>query len=79
MEITEYSTKYCPACRGIASELKKLKKEGIKVKVIDCGKNSSKCKGITYIPTLVIKKGRKSKKVIGFATVEDIKREFKKL
>ena len=79
MEITEYSTKYCPACKEMKLELKKLKKEGIKINIIDCEKEDSKCKDITYAPTLVLKKGRKSKKIIGFATAEDIRKKFEGL
>jgi len=63
----------------MASELKKLKKEGFKVNAIDCDKNESKCKDIIHVPTLIIKKGGKSRKIIGFATAEEIKEKFKKL
>ena len=79
MEITEYSSKYCPACNEMKPELRKLKKAGIKVNVIDCDKDSSNCKGIRAAPTLIIKKGGKSKKIIGFTTAEEIKRKFEGL
>jgi len=79
MEITEYSSKQCPACKEMKPELRKLKKAGIRVNVIDCDKNDSKCKDITHAPTLIIKKGRKSKKIIGFTTAEEIKKKLEKL
>lgn len=79
MEITEYSSKSCPACKEMKPELKKLEKAGIKVNIIDCDKNDSKCKDIRHAPTLVIKKGGKSKKIIGFATAEDIRKKFERL
>ncbi len=79
MEITEYSSKYCPTCKRMASVVKKLKKSGIKINIIDCDKDNSKCKGIEYAPTIIIKKGNKSKKIQGFATAEEIKKEIKKI
>lgn len=79
MEVTEYSSKDCPVCREMKPELRKLKRAGIKVNVIDCEKDPSKCKGIQAAPTLVIKKGRKSKKIIGFTTAEEIKKKFERL
>lgn len=79
MEITEYSSKQCPVCNEMKPELRKLKKAGIKVNIIDCNKDISKCKGIWAAPTLVLKKGGRSKKIIGFSTAEDIKKKFEKL
>lgn len=79
MEITEYSSKQCPACKEMKPELRQLKKAGIKVNVIDCDKNDSKCKDIGAAPTLVLKKGGRSKKIIGFATAEEIKKKFERL
>ena len=79
MEVTEYSSKHCPPCQEMKPELKKLKKEGIKVNVVDCDENISNCKGILSVPTLILKKGGKSRKIIGFATAEDIKEKFRSL
>ena len=79
MELTEYSSKDCPVCNEMKPELRKLKRAGIRVNVIDCEKDISKCKGIQAAPTLVLKKGGRSKKIIGFATAEEIKRKFEKL
>jgi len=79
MELTEYSSKQCPACKEMKPELRKLKKAGFKINVIDCEKDPSKCKGIQAAPTLVLKKGERSKKIIGFATAEEIKRKFERL
>ena len=77
MEVTEYSSKHCPPCQEMKPELKKLKKEGIKVNIVDCDKDISKCKDITHVPTLILKKGGKSRKIFGFATAEDIKEKLK--
>ena len=60
-------------------ELKKLRQAGIKVNVIDCDKNTSGCKDIQAVPTLILKKGGRSRKIIGFATAEEIKEKFKSL
>ena len=79
MKITEYSSEHCPACMKMASVVAKLKKSGIKIKVIDCDKDPSKCEGIEYAPTIIIKKGNKSKKIVGFATAKKIKSEIKKI
>ena len=79
MEITEYFSKHCPVCEDMKPELKKLRRAGFKIKVIDCGKNRSKCKNIDYAPTLVIKKGRKSRKIVGFHSAEEIKEKFESL
>ena len=79
MEVTEYSSKHCPPCQEMKPELKKLKKEGIKVNVVDCDKNISKCKDILSVPTLILKKGGKSKRMVGFMTAEEIKEKFKSL
>jgi len=77
MEVTQYSSRHCPACEGMKGEMQKLKRAGIKVKLIDC--DDSKCEGIQHIPTTILKKGRKSKKIIGFATAEEIKEKFRSL
>jgi len=79
MEITHYSQEFCNACEEMKPELQKLKKAGFKINVVDCGKDPSDCKGIEYTPTLIIKKGRKSKKITGFATAEEIKSKFDSL
>ena len=79
MEVTQYSSKDCPACEEMAPELKKLKKEGFKVNAVDCDENTSECKDILSVPTLILKKGRKSRKIIGFATAEEIKKKLKSL
>ncbi len=79
MEITHYSQEFCPACKEMKPELRKLKKDGFKINVIDCDKTPSNCKGINATPTIVIKKGRKTKKISGFATAEEIKRKFDRL
>ncbi len=79
MEIIEYSSKHCSICKEMASVIEKLKKEGIKIKIINCDKDMTKCKDIKYAPTIIIKKGNKSKKIEGFVTAEDIKSEIKKL
>ena len=79
MEITQYSQESCQVCNEMKPELMKLKRAGFKVNVIDCDKSPSNCKGIKYTPTIVIKKGSKSKKISGFATAEEIKRKFEKL
>ena len=79
MELTEYSSKDCPVCKEMKPELRKLKRAGIRVNVIDCEKDPSKCKSIQSAPTLVLKKGGRSKKIIGFTTAEEIKRKFEKL
>ncbi len=79
MELTEYSSKDCPVCKEMKPELKKLKQAGIRVNVIDCDKENSKCKDIQSAPTLVLKKGGRSKTIIAFATAEQIKTKFEKL
>lgn len=79
MEITQYSSKHCPACKEMEPELKKLKKAGFKVEVVDCEKDESKCKDLYSVPTLIIKKGNKSKEIVGFTKAEEIKEEFDKL
>ena len=79
MEITQYSQEFCPACEEMKPELRKLKRAGFKVNVVDCDKNPSNCKGVKYTPTLVIKKGSKSRKISGFVTAEDIKKKFEGL
>ena len=79
MEITQYSLKHCPVCKEMKPELRKLKRAGYSVNVIDCEKETSKCKGIQAAPTLVLKKGSKSRKIVGFATAEEIKRKFESL
>ncbi len=79
MEITEYSSKNCPSCQEMKPELKKLKRAGFKVSIVDCDKNMSECRGIQSVPTLIIKKGRRSKKMVGFMTAEEIKSKFDRL
>ncbi len=79
MKITAYSSKYCSACQGIKKELKKLEKAGFEIDIVDCDKEVSKCKGIDGTPTLILKKGNKSRKIEGFATANDIKSEFDSL
>ncbi|MBU0958984.1 MAG: thioredoxin family protein [Nanoarchaeota archaeon] len=79
MEVIEYSSKHCSPCQEMKSELKKLKKAGFKVSIVDCDKNMSECRGIQSVPTLIIKKGRRSKKMVGFMTAEEIKSNFDKL
>ena len=79
MEITAYSQELCGACQEMKPELMKLKRAGFKINVIDCDKTPSNCKGIKYTPTLIIRKGSKSKRISGFATAEEIKRKFDKL
>jgi len=79
MEITEYSMKQCPPCQEMKSELKKLQQAGFKVNVVDCEKESSRCKNIQSVPTIIIKKGRKSKRITGFTTAEEIKSMFNNL
>ncbi len=79
MEIIEYSSKHCPPCQAMKPELKKLKQAGIKVNIIDCDKNTSKYKDIQSVPTLIIKKGGRSKRMVGFMTAEEIKKKFEKL
>ena len=79
MEITEYSKKSCRVCNKMISEIEKLRKAGFKVNIVDCDKDNSKCEGIEYAPTLIIKKGNKSKKIQGFATAKEIKDEIKKI
>jgi len=39
----------------------------------------SACKGIMSVPTLIIKKGGKSKRMVGFMTAEEIKEKFDRL
>ena len=79
MEVIEYSSKYCPPCQEMKSELRKLKQAGFKVSIIDCDKDMSACRGIQSVPTLIIKKGGKSKRINGFATAEEIKEKFDRL
>ena len=79
MEVIEYSSRHCPPCQEMKPELKKLKQAGIKVNIVDCDKDMPKCKDIQAVPTLILKKGGKSKKIIGFATAEEIKEKFKSL
>lgn len=79
MEIIEYSTKDCAACEQMASELRKLKQAGIKVNVVDCDKEDSKCRDIQSVPTLILKKGGRSKRMVGFMTAEEIKEKLKSL
>ena len=79
MEIVQYFLENCSACHQMSPELKKLKKAGFKVKVVDCNKNMSKCRGIRAVPTLVLKKDGKSKKIVGFASAAEIKQAFEKL
>jgi len=73
MEVIEYSSKHCPPCQEMKPELRKLKRAGFKVSVVDCDKEISKCRGIQSVPTIVIKKGRRSKRMVGFMTAEEIK------
>ncbi len=79
MEITHYSQEFCHACEEMKPELRKLKKAGFKINVVDCDKTPSNCKGIKFTPTLIIKKGSKSKRINGFATADEIKRKFDRL
>ena len=79
MKITQYSLKHCPVCKEMKPELRKLKRAGYSVNVIDCEKETSKCKGIQAAPTLILKKGGKSRKIVGFATADEIKRKFDSL
>lgn len=79
MEVTQYSSRHCPGCKEMKPELEKLKKEGIKVNIINCDKGGSKCKDIQHVPTIILKKGRKSRKITRYATAEEIKKKFKSL
>jgi len=79
MEIIEYSSKHCPPCQEMKPELRKLKQAGFKVSIVDCDKDMSACKGIMSVPTLIIKKGGKSKRMVGFMTAEEIKEKFDRL
>jgi len=79
MEIIEYATTTCPVCKRMAPELKKLLRAGFRIKIVNCDKKVSKCKDIKHAPTLIIKKGNKSKKIVGFTTAEDLKLEFEYL
>ena len=79
MEVIEYSSKYCPPCQEMKPELRKLQRAGFKVSIIDCDENMSACRGIQSVPTIVIRKGRRSKKMVGFMTAEEIKSKFDSL
>jgi len=78
-KIIEYSVKECLICQEMVSELAKLKAEGFKISVIDCKKDATKCKLIKCIPTLIIQKDGRSKKIEGFISASEVREEVKKL
>ncbi len=79
-KITHFHSKHCDPCREMKPEIDKLKKSGVKVKMVDIdsreGSRYAEKLRINAVPTTIIQKGEKKIRFTGVASKEDIEKRL---